>query len=526
MASALSMLNVMIFPGIAQAANESEIGGLIAYRIQDVPDPENGGRLINTRVRIDAGSTAHEFLFVKGDIRDHQLSPDGKSLFFLGSALNYQPWIDGDKSSGLFILDLKNFFLRQLPGNQLFRLDPSYAQDGSAIAFIGLVGNWPQIWELFVLDLAINKETQITMTGGSLSNPTWSPDKRFIAYRDDLAKGIYQIEVETRKISMVSEVGDQPAWSPDGKTIAYVYDGCFSTGPNSSRCSPEVRGIYLFDTSTKEIRRLSGVCDRSIEWSPDGRSLICIGEDRSGINQIYVVDLETAISIRYDNNSFFEYSISWSKIGDGVKTSNLPPVEVDYREKYDFYVSSIAIDLSQKSQEDASKKLTNADALLAESRKELASIKRKFPKEHFQEIARTYLVSATEMDQESENLVNSLERTSIFLDNAQKLEYIKSIQNWRQVIANLSLAITNLRSTRDRLKAASTVASDTLELIRKEESLAAQRTKEGTSSNVGANVKSTKIKVETLICFKGKVSKKISGSSPKCPRGFKVKLPG
>jgi hypothetical protein len=43
------------------------------------------------------------------------------------------------------------------------------------------------------------------------------------------------------------------------------------------------------------------------------------------------------------------------------------------------------------------------------------------------------------------------------------------------------------------------------------------------SSKKAVAAKKTVVKVKTIYCVKGKLSKKVSGSNPKCPKGFKLK---
>jgi hypothetical protein len=44
-----------------------------------------------------------------------------------------------------------------------------------------------------------------------------------------------------------------------------------------------------------------------------------------------------------------------------------------------------------------------------------------------------------------------------------------------------------------------------------------------TANKEAAPVKRTVPKLKVIICVKGKISKKVSGSNPKCPSGYKAK---
>ena len=64
---------------------------------------------------------------------------------------------------------------------------------------------------------------------GALSNPSWSPDGRYIAFSGSV-EGIsdlfvYDLEAdETRRLTDDKYADLQPSWSPDGRTIAFTSD--------------------------------------------------------------------------------------------------------------------------------------------------------------------------------------------------------------------------------------------------------------------------------------------------------------
>jgi translation elongation factor P/translation initiation factor 5A len=78
------------------------------------------------------------------------------------------------------------------------------------------------------------------------------------------------------------------SWSDDGKQFAFVIEGEKRYGPS--------KGIYLVDTSKKEITRLVPdvrVCDFNLfAMSPDGKQIAYVSDQ----NAVYILDIETKVS--------------------------------------------------------------------------------------------------------------------------------------------------------------------------------------------------------------------------------------
>lgn len=81
---------------------------------------------------------------------------------------------------------------------------------------------------LYVLPAAGGDLRQLTFTGSSNSEPTWSPDGRRIAFtsaRDDSAQ-LYILDLasggEPRRVTELAGGASGPIWSPDGRHLAFV----------------------------------------------------------------------------------------------------------------------------------------------------------------------------------------------------------------------------------------------------------------------------------------------------------------
>jgi Tol biopolymer transport system component len=74
-----------------------------------------------------------------------------------------------------------------------------------------------------------------------------------------------------------------PYWSPDGKYLAYQVNSC------NQGC------IAIRSVATGQVRRVASNLTnaRAVHWSPDGRSLLTKGADRSGREGIFRIDVQS-----------------------------------------------------------------------------------------------------------------------------------------------------------------------------------------------------------------------------------------
>jgi Tol biopolymer transport system component len=105
-------------------------------------------------------------------------------------------------------------------------------------------------------------------------SPTWSPDRRLIAFVSDRQGDEQQIYVmrfdgsQVRRLTRLDGPNHSPAWSPDGRRLAYV----------SEREGNQE--IYLMDAAGDGVVRLTQDATNDFDpaWSPDGRRIIFASE--------------------------------------------------------------------------------------------------------------------------------------------------------------------------------------------------------------------------------------------------------
>ncbi|HEX7485930.1 MAG TPA: hypothetical protein VF332_07245 [Vicinamibacterales bacterium] len=153
-------------------------------------------------------------------------------------------------------------------------------------AFNEPTGSRRRIKEIFVSDYDGANDARITVDGDLDLTPSWSPDRRAIAYTS-YRRGYQDIFVthleERRQDTPTGGRGKNwlPAWSPDGASIAFT----------SNRDGNE--DIYVMNADGSGLRRLTThwAIDTSPAWSPTGAK-IAFTSNRTGSPQIWVMDAD------------------------------------------------------------------------------------------------------------------------------------------------------------------------------------------------------------------------------------------
>lgn len=255
--------------------------------------------------------------FTTGTTRDTapRWSPDGATLAFLsdrepkkGGQLYLMPAAGGE---AVRLTDLK----RGVSG-------PIWSPDGRHLAFLSRVGGWEEpedeeeqrkskparvissmryqsngegfVYDrrphIFTVSKGGGEAHQITNGDYADSDPTWSPDGRWIAFasarhdeRDyDNASDIFVAAAEggdARRVTDTAGPAGNPAFSPDGRSIAYVGDRALNEAGRNTR-------LYRMSTDGGPATCLTTDLDRSVSpfgmpmWSGDGQSIVIGASDR------------------------------------------------------------------------------------------------------------------------------------------------------------------------------------------------------------------------------------------------------
>ncbi|ALG09831.1 serine hydrolase [Kibdelosporangium phytohabitans] len=183
---------------------------------------------------------------------------------------------------------------------------PSWAPDGSRIAFLRAQDGPPQVWFLPSSGGEAERITELPLGAGA---PVWSPDGSRIAFSaavdgvgggpasnapvvadrldfkadgagliKTIRKHLHVLDVVTRQVRQVTfgewHAGD-PTWSPDGTHLA------FSAGRDADADLTFRSGAYVLDVTTKTAEpRLIGSGEgmvAQVGWTADGRALLVVG---------------------------------------------------------------------------------------------------------------------------------------------------------------------------------------------------------------------------------------------------------
>ena len=193
-------------------------------------------------------------------------STDGKKIFFVGASPRGE----------LERFDLrKKLFAPYLPGLSAEGL--AFSKDGSRVAYVTVPEG--TLWESNV-DGSDRRE--LTFSPMQTGLPRWSPDGTKIAFsgrEPGKAWAVYIVSSEGGNPEQVSR-GDNdnlyPTWSPAGDALAF--------SGSSAAVSSNKHPIEILDLKTRALNPLPNSDGYSSPvWSPDGRWLVAIDGDSSGI---------------------------------------------------------------------------------------------------------------------------------------------------------------------------------------------------------------------------------------------------
>lgn len=259
----------------------------------------------------------------------------------------------------------RNLFLIQAALLVLALLSDSWpvsAQD-NLLLYVAEVGGNRDIYTMRPDGTGI---TRLTMHPAEDTDPTWSPDRQWIAFtsnRDGDGFAIYIMRADGSNVRRLSPptVGafvyrSAPNWSPDGQNIVFVMEEMGSSrlytisvnggnerslsdhagaespawSPNGelAYAAPGPRGnmeIFLRDRSGNSILLTdnSSASHSLPTWSPDGAQLAYVSSER-GLNEIYVMNLASRQSrFLASSDNLLILSLAWSPDGAEIAYTNL-----------------------------------------------------------------------------------------------------------------------------------------------------------------------------------------------------------
>lgn len=129
------------------------------------------------------------------------------------------------------------------------------------------------------------------------SSPSWSPDGNRLVFASNRAGDrrwrIYTVWAEENGATADHAFGESPAWHPTRDQIAYR--GCDDSG---NRC-----GLWTMNGNGGDRTQLTDVpADSHPTWSPDGRYIVFMSNERHGNMDLYRVDISSQAVTRLTTN--------------------------------------------------------------------------------------------------------------------------------------------------------------------------------------------------------------------------------
>src|SRR5436190_4693043 len=221
------------------------------------------------------------------DVRDPQLSPDGKWIAYVVGTTDTK---EDNSAAHIWLASIDGTNDRQITFGQESESSPRWSPDGKYISFTSSRPGKARGSQVWLLDRAGGEAQQLTETKGRLQGYEWSPDSKRLALvigdPDPESEPAPSPQPGTTATPRVPKpiVIDRYKYKQDGQ--GYVLSGRRSY-------------IYLFDVATKKLDRLTTAKfdESSPAWSPDSTRIAFMSNhgddpDRDPSAQLFVVDAQ------------------------------------------------------------------------------------------------------------------------------------------------------------------------------------------------------------------------------------------
>ena len=258
-------------------------------------------------------------------------SSDGKQIAF---SKNLPNGPNGDQRAAIVIInndgsnehrltDDHDDHEDNLNRNRVFETSCDWSPDGQHMVFHSERTGRAEIW---TINLKTKSLRQLTDTEGSSVFPSWSPDGKYIAYRDDPPRGYSTIYVmlsngdRQRELapSSFSHRRNFPRWSLDSQSVVYTEDTFGQEGGRRVTVSDKVV-IHNINTDKRQI------VDTPDDWSihsacyMGSKLLLISAKSRDGNPdkyEFYRFNLVTGKIVNLTNSPSDEFIMDW--ISDDV----------------------------------------------------------------------------------------------------------------------------------------------------------------------------------------------------------------
>jgi Tol biopolymer transport system component len=182
----------------------------------------------------------------------------------------------------IFLLDLATNKLSQLTSDQYWNDYPRLSPDARRVAFTSARGDRQ---EIRVMDVAGGNSRPVAPDLQFAAFPCWSPDGKQLAFVSTpyFKADLFSLELESGKVRRLTSSPHSdtyPDWSPDGKKIAF----CSQRGMNQD--------IYLLELDSLKEERITTRPgpDTSPAFSPDGKKIAFVSQRSEASERFQLLD--------------------------------------------------------------------------------------------------------------------------------------------------------------------------------------------------------------------------------------------
>ncbi|CAH9061727.1 Dipeptidyl-peptidase 5 [Pseudoalteromonas holothuriae] len=191
---------------------------------------------------------------------DPQISPNGKKIIYVR---NSNDVMNDSKRQNLWLVDTQSGEQTPLFSDQNSYYQPRWSADGRKIAFVSNVSGSTQV-HVHYLDQ--NRTALLTQLNTGISNLTWSPDSKWLAFSQKVSQ----------KPAVIANMPSKPngaKWSEP----AIVIDSAYYQADGQGLVKPGYRHIFVLPSEGGTPRQLtSGNYHHSgkLAWRPDSRGIV------------------------------------------------------------------------------------------------------------------------------------------------------------------------------------------------------------------------------------------------------------
>ena len=260
------------------------------------------------------GSNRRRVSDVPGQL--HWWSPNGLRLVFTsGFEDERNRNTECCRSTAVYVISTAGGELTRITEVGSLNAFPSWSPDGTRVAFSSdrerergsQGGRVSGSWQIYIANTDGSGERRLLDHPDDDRMPVWSPDGTRIAFTAQPIPNVPEAPVS--RVMVVNSDGSGlrklaedlnaglPRWSPTG-------DAILLTGHDED--------IHLVDLATGNVRNLTGSPGREVEavFSPDG-SRVAFTSNRSGTQDIYVVNVDGSGLTRLTNDASHENELTW-----------------------------------------------------------------------------------------------------------------------------------------------------------------------------------------------------------------------